>query len=96
MAGAVVFHSLTGLTGQVNITANNTRVAEYMVYYLDASFKQQVFMKILDRDGYMVITRLSSNQSDSIWSTRNGHRTSHICLASKSQLKFVHFPCKIS
>ncbi|EYB81404.1 hypothetical protein Y032_0384g397 [Ancylostoma ceylanicum] len=89
-------HFLKGLTGQVNITANNTRVAEYMVYYLDASFKQQVFMKILDRDGYMVITRLSSNQSDSIWSTRNGHRTSHICLASKSQLKFVHFPCKIS
>ncbi|ETN83266.1 hypothetical protein NECAME_17530 [Necator americanus] len=39
--------NFTGLTGEVQMTANNTRVAEYMLYYLDSSFQQQIYMKML-------------------------------------------------
>ncbi|PIO58846.1 hypothetical protein TELCIR_19709, partial [Teladorsagia circumcincta] len=40
----------SGLTGEVQMTANNTRIADFMLYYLDINFQQQVFMKITYQD----------------------------------------------
>ncbi|XGW27245.1 hypothetical protein V3C99_007671, partial [Haemonchus contortus] len=34
----------SGLTGEVQMTENNTRIAVFMLYYLDSNFQQQVFM----------------------------------------------------
>ncbi|KAK6039852.1 hypothetical protein COOONC_22642, partial [Cooperia oncophora] len=44
----------SGLTGEVEMTENNTRVADFMLYYLDTNFQQHIFMKITYKDAKMV------------------------------------------
>ncbi|KAK6048770.1 hypothetical protein COOONC_13726, partial [Cooperia oncophora] len=43
----------SGLTGEVEMTENNTRVADFMLYYLDTNFQQHIFMKITYKDAKM-------------------------------------------
>uniref|UniRef100_A0A7I5EBF7 ANF_receptor domain-containing protein n=1 Tax=Haemonchus contortus TaxID=6289 RepID=A0A7I5EBF7_HAECO len=64
----------SGLTGEVQMTENNTRIAVFMLYYLDSNFQQQVFMTLTYEDANINITLNSGDPSTTIWATRNGKK----------------------
>ncbi|XGW27244.1 hypothetical protein V3C99_007671 [Haemonchus contortus] len=64
----------SGLTGEVQMTENNTRIAVFMLYYLDSNFQQQVFMTLTYEDANINIILNSADPSTTIWATRNGKK----------------------
>ncbi|KAK5973881.1 Receptor-type guanylate cyclase gcy-5 [Trichostrongylus colubriformis] len=74
--------SFQGLTGQVTIDSNGTRVPNYVVYGINKSGQQQAFIKIYSADKVNVnLTILYADEANSIWETRGGKRplTRPIC-----------------